>query len=236
MEKLSKEQLEELRKYDTPTVCNALESFGVRGRLEGYANPGMVLRVPYQKPMVGYAATARISGIQPGKKEMMMNYYEHVREMDDPTIAVIQDTDEVKVGSFWGEVNATVHKALGAVGTLTDGGVRDLKEVENLGFYFFSTELVVSHGNAHVDEYGCPVTICGLEVLPGDLLHADYHGITIIPPEIAPHLAEACKKAAAAEMPMLEPCRKAIADGVKPQIADIQCWRAAMDQKRKEME
>lgn len=236
MERLTKEQLEELRQFDTPTVCNALESFGIRPRTEGYGRPGMVLRTGGSRPMVGYAETAKVSGKYPGSGEKMMEYYEYVRTMEDPTIAVIQDIDPVRVGSFWGEVNATAHKALGTAGTLTDGGVRDLKETDELGFYFFSTELVVSHGYSHVDSCHCPVEICGVVIHPGDLIHADHHGFTIIPPETAPVLAQACRHAAAAELPMLEPCRKAIRDGVKPTIEEIRQWRKGMDQKRKEME
>lgn len=234
--KLTKEQLEELRKFDTPTICNAIESFRVRPQNAGYGNPGMLLRTGQEKPMVGYAATAKIGGTYPGNPEKMMEYYEHVREMADPTVAVIQDIDQTPTGSFWGEVNASTHMALGAVGTLTDGGVRDIKEVDELGFYFFSTSFVVSHGYNHVESYDCPVEICGLVVHSGDLIHADCHGFTIIPPEIAPKLAEACRKIADAELPMLVPCKEAVKKGVKPSMDEIRAWRAALAKKRKEVE
>lgn len=232
---LTKEQLEELREFDTPTICNAIEGFNIRPRTSGYANPGMLLRTGQKKPMVGYAATAKVGSMYPGEGAKMMEYYESVREMPDPTIAVIQDIDPIPKGSFWGEVNATTHMALGAIGTLTDGGVRDLEEVSELGFYFFSSSLVVSHGYTHVESYNCPVEICGLIIRPGDLIHADQHGVTVIPPEVAPKLAAACRRAAAAELPMLEPCREAIKKGVKPTMEEIRKWRADMDQKRKEL-
>lgn len=228
MTKLTKAQIEELRKFDTPTICNALESFEVRPRLSGYCNPGMVLRTRDEMPMVGYAATCKVGGSCPGDGDKMISYYGHVREMEDPTIAVVQDIDKLRVGSFWGEVNATVHKALGAVGTLTDGGVRDIGEVDGLGFSLFSTELVVSHGYTHVEDYDCPVTVCGLMIHPGDLIHADRHGVTIIPHEIAPMLADACRKAAEAELPMLNPCREAIKKGVKPTMEELRTWRKEM--------
>ncbi len=234
---LTKEQIEELQQFDSPTICNALETFNVCSRIESFMKPGMTPRTKLEKPMVGYAVTAKVSAMHPGKPEngeMLIKYYETVREMFDPTIAVIQDIDPSPIGSFWGEVQATVHKSLGAVGTLTAGGVRDLKEVEELGFSFFSTELLVSHGYIHVENFDCPVDVCGLTVLPGDLLHCDVHGVVKIPHEVAPKLAEACRKAAAAELPMLEPCRRAIQEGRKPTGDELRSWRKAMEQKRKE--
>ena len=238
MELLTKEQLEELRQFDGPTICNALETFGDQYRLEGYCKPGMQLRTAaLQKPMIGYAATVKASAMHPkaGSAEKLIAYYRTVRETPDPTIAVVQDIDPEPVGSFWGEVQATTHKSLGAVGTITAGGVRDVREVEELGFYFFSTDLLISHGYTHVEDFNCTVDIHGLAVNPGDLLFADCYGVVKIPHEIAPKLAEACRKAAAAELPMLEPCRKAIADGVKPTDEDLLAWRKAMEQKRKEV-
>ena len=235
---LTKDQLEELRQFDAPTISNALETFDAKYRVEGFTKPGMTPRTKLVKPMIGYAATAKVSATHPGKPEnadLVFKYYATVRETADPTIAVIQDIDPEPIGSFWGEVQATTHLALGAVGTLTDGGVRDLKEVEELGFNFFSTALLVSHAYIHVENYDCPVDICGLAVYPGDLLFADVHGVVKIPHEIAPKLAEACRKIAAAELPMLEPCRAAIKAGRKPTDEELRAWRKAMEQKRKEV-
>lgn len=238
MKKLTKEQIEELEMFDTPTVCNALETFHCRSRVEGYMKPGMILRTPAGKPMVGYAATAKAGGRfpRPDAHQKLMEYYGHVREMADPTIAVVQDIDKEPAAAFWGEVQATVHKSIGCVGTLTDGGVRDIKEAGELGFQFFSTSVEVAHGYTHVVECGCPVSILGLDIYPGDLLHADIHGVVKIPHEIAPVLAEACRKAAAAELPMLEPCRKAIAEGRKPTIEELGFWRNDMTEARKQAE
>lgn len=235
MERLSLEQLEELRKFDTPTVCNAVECFGVRKNTEGYMQPGMVLRTRDTTPVVGYAATAKCSAAYPDPDghKMLMGYYEHVREMADPTIAVVQDIDPVPVASFWGEVQATVHKSLGCVATLMQGGVRDIEEANELGFYFFSTEINVAHGYIHVEKFACPVQVLGLTINPGDLLHMDQHGVTVIPHEIAPRLARVCRKIADAELPMLEPCRKAIREGRKPTMAEIAAMREAMNAARK---
>lgn len=233
---LSKEQLDELCAFDGPTICNALEVFDLFPRTSGFTKPGMTLRTPTQKPMVGYAATVKVSARHPmpGAAEKLIAYYASVRETPDPTIAVVQDIDAEPIGSFWGEVQATTHKALGAIGTVTYGGVRDIKEVAELGFQFFSTDLLISHAYIHVESFGCPVEILGLTVNPGDLLFADQYGVVCIPHEVAPNLAAMCRKVADAELPMLEPCRKAIQTGVKPSTEDLMVWRKAMEQKRKE--
>jgi regulator of RNase E activity RraA len=233
---LTPEQIAELQQFDSPTVNNALETFDAKYRIEGFAKPGLVPRTRLPKPMIGYAATAKVSALRPATPEqaqLLFAYYQSVRDTQGPAIAVIQDIDPEPTGSFWGEVQATTHMALGAVGTLTDGGVRDLKEVDELGFSFFSTVLLVSHAFIHVEACSCPVEIRGLAVNPGDLLFADVHGVVRIPHEAAPRLAAACRRIAAAELPMLEPCRAAIAVGRKPTIEELRAWRFGMEAARK---
>ena len=237
MEKLTHEQLEELQEFDSPTICNAIETFNLRPKTAGFMKSGMQPRCPISKPMVGYAATAKVSAMNPAPKQnagMLFDLYESVREMQEPAIVVVQDIDPEPIGSFWGEVQVTSFMSLGAVGTITDGGVRDLVEAEELGFGYFSTSVLVSHAYIHVENFDCPVDVCGLTVNPGDLLHADRHGVVCIPAEIAPKLAGACRKVANAELVMLEPCREAIASGVKPTIDQMREWRTAMVHKRDE--
>jgi regulator of RNase E activity RraA len=232
---LIKEQIEELREFDTPTVWNALEGFKLRPNTEGFTWPGMLLRTPLDKPMIGYAVTAKVSGVNAPtaeEKEMMFAFFEDVRAMNGPVIAVVQDIDSRPIGSFWGEVQATTFKALGAVGTLTQGGVRDLNEVGPLGFHFFSTDIMVARAESHLVAHNCPVEICSLTVNPGDLLHADCHGAVVIPPEAAPKLAEACRRVSKAELFVLEPCRKMLKDGVKPTVDQLRQWRGEMSKNR----
>jgi regulator of RNase E activity RraA len=185
--------------------------------------------------MVGYAATAKVSGLEPPtaeQKEMMFAFFEDVRAMNAPVVAVVEDIDSRPIGSFWGEVQATTFKALGAVGTLTHGGVRDLNEAGPLGFYFFSTDIMVARAESHLIAHNCPAHICGMTVLPGELIHADCHGAVVIPAEAAPHLADACRRVSAAELFVLEPCRKAIQAGEKPTIAQLKEWRGEMAKHR----
>ena len=235
MKYLTDEQLEELREFDTPTVWNALAGFKIRQNIKGFTYPGLRLRTPNEKPMVGYAVTAKVSGNESPtaeQKEMLFDYLGDIRELGVPAIAVIKDVDEVQIGSFWGEVQATTFKSLGAVGTITDGGVRDLTEVSDLGFYFFSTVIMVARAESHLIDRDCTVNICGMEVNPGDLIHADKHGATIIPAEAASRLADACRRVANAELSVLEPCRKALKTGEKPSIEQLRKWRSEMAKNR----
>jgi len=235
MSNLTREQLEELREFDTPTIWNALEGFNLRPNTIGFSYPGLLLRTPNEKPMVGYAVTAKISGTDaptPEQKELMFTFFGDVLESKEPAIAVIQDIDDLPIGSFWGEVQATTFKALGAAGAITDGGVRDLNEVSRMDFYFFSTDIMIARAESHLVDRNCPVEICGMAVNPGDLIHADRHGATIIPTEVAPELAEACRRVMKAELFVLEPCRKAIQTGEKPTVEQLRKWRGEMSKLR----
>lgn len=231
---LSREQIEELRQFDSPTVYNAIDSFHIRPATSGFTKPGLSLNSPLDKPMVGYAVTAKVAAWNPGENaaQKLVEYYDTVLASPGPSVAVIEDIDEEPIGSFWGEVQATTHLALGCVGTITQGGVRDLNEAGPLGFYFFSTEVMVARGNTHIEEYGCPVTVCGLEIHPGDLIHADRHGAVIIPNEIADQVADACRAMQEAELAVLEPCRQAIRTGERPTAHEVGLWRKQMSQKR----
>jgi regulator of RNase E activity RraA len=86
-----------------------------------------------------------------------------------------------------------MHKAMGCVGCVTNGSVRDLDEVEPLGFHFFASHVAVSHAYVHIVEVGTPVRIGGLTVRPGDLLHGDKHGVTNIPNDLAPRIPDGVK-------------------------------------------
>jgi len=210
MAPLSLEQLEELKRYSTPTVCNAIELFEVRPRNEGFMLPTIVCRFPELPVCVGYAATATFRAAEPappGKEVSLEAYYEHILSLPAPRILVAQDLDPQPLGALFGEVNATLHQALGCVGHITNGGVRDLEECRALGFHFFSGCVLVSHAYVHLEGFGEPVQVGGVTVRPGDLIHADRHGVCLIPQEVAPRLAEACAIVEALERPLLELAR-----------------------------
>jgi regulator of RNase E activity RraA len=190
---LSPAQIEELRQISTPTISNAIETFDVRPRNEGFMNPEIKCILPELGAMVGYAATGKFMASRPGDKDeegMDRELWRHVLKIPSPRVVVVQDVDDPPcVGSLWGEVNGTIFSALGCSGTITNGGVRDLDEVRAMGFHFFASCVIPSHAYVHVVEAGKPVTIGGLTVHAGDLIHADQHGVITIPHEIAAEVA-----------------------------------------------
>jgi 4-hydroxy-4-methyl-2-oxoglutarate aldolase len=183
-----------LQTYNTPTVANAIEVFDVRPRNEGFMRPEIRCIFPNMGVMVGYAVTVKIQALTPGAKGSTIYPSEHwkdIMKVPAPRVVVVEDLDEPSgVGSLWGEVNANMHKAMGCVGVVTNGSVRDLDEVEPLGFHFFAQHVSVSHSYVHIVEVGTPVRIGGLTVRPGDLLHADKHGVTNIPLDLAARIPE----------------------------------------------
>lgn len=201
--------IESLRRFSTPTISNAIETFHVRHRMFGVTGAGIRCFFPELGPVVGYACTALVKTATPPDEPRRVNrrsYWEYVRRSPGPKVCVVQDLSPAPGGAYWGEVNASMHKALGASAVLTNGTVRDIDEVERLGFGFFASGLQVSHGFAHLEDYNQPVEIFGMRVEPGDLIHADKHGAVVIPIEIAPQLADAAQQVELSERLMLAAC------------------------------
>jgi 4-hydroxy-4-methyl-2-oxoglutarate aldolase len=183
---LTKEDLGALRKWPTPAISNAIELFNFQPRNTGFMLPEIQCRFPDLGIMIGYAVTAVITAdTSEGRRVPPPEWWEMIKKTPEPRIAVIHDLDRPVIGSFWGEVNGNIHKALGCVGTVTDGSVRDLDEVKELGFQFYSSCVTVSHAYVHLVEIGVPVKVGGLWVKPGDLLMGDKHGVIKVPLEIA---------------------------------------------------
>jgi 4-hydroxy-4-methyl-2-oxoglutarate aldolase len=206
--RLTADELEALRRYDTCTVANAIETFDVRPRTAGFASPEIRSIFPQMGVMVGYAVTARARAAEPADGSYSRHgWWDAIVAAPAPRVAVIQDLDDPPVGAFWGEVQSNIHKALGCLGCVTNGGVRDLREVEPLGFQYFAGSVMVSHGYVHMVDFGTPVTIGGLEIKTGDLIHADLHGVQVIPDEIAREIPAAAEKIIAKERTVISLCQ-----------------------------
>lgn len=209
---LAPEAIERLKQYNTPTVSNAIEVFDVRPRHVGYLPHKVRSLTPGLGVMVGYAVTSqtRASHDPNVGTDLTADYLRYVAGQPGPKVAVGQDLDDDPgLGAQFGEVNATIHQKLGCVGHVTDGCPRDVDEVEGLGFHLFGLNLCVSHAYVRLVDFGKPVSIAGCTVRPGDLIHADKHGVCIIPHEVAEGLADACAKVEQMERPLLECCRGA---------------------------
>ncbi len=203
-----------LREVDTPSVCNAIEvAQGKRG-FANFTRGTMLCSAPDEPAVVGYALTAKIAGLQPPEepadviKERRMRYYQYMSEGPSPSVAVIEDTDFPDcISAYWGEINTTVHKGFGLAGAVTNGVMRDLGDMAP-GFPVVAGSIGPSHGFVHVKDIECTVTVFGMTVNPGDLIHADRHGAVIVPADVIDDLAAALLKMMETEKLVLEPARQ----------------------------
>ncbi len=205
---ISNETLEALRRLSTPTVSNAIELFNLRPRNEGYLSPDVRCLFPELGVMVGHAVTLRFaaeqSAARPGSR---YDSWRYLLEIPEPRVLVLQDLDQPPgAGAYIGEVMATIHRRLGCIGAVTNGFVRDLDEVRPLGFHFFAAGVCVSHAYVHLVDFGTPVKVGGRIVHTGDLLHADKHGVLVVPKEIADKIPEAAARVAEREQRLIAHC------------------------------
>jgi 4-hydroxy-4-methyl-2-oxoglutarate aldolase len=189
-ESLSPELLDQLSKLSTCIVASAIETFDVRLRNTGFANYSVRCIFPGLPRLVGYAATARIRSADPPMEGRSYyarpEWWRHIQTIPKPRVVVVEDMDHRPgLGAFVGEVHANILMALGCVGIVTNGAVRDLRAVEPIGFQMFAGDVSVSHAYAHVFDFGGTVEVGGLKVRPGDLIQGDIHGVQTIPREVA---------------------------------------------------
>lgn len=204
-----------LRKVDTPTVCNAIEvAQGKRG-FNRFTRGTMQHSKPGDPAIVGFARTARISGVAPPNeaadviRARRMEYFRSMAAGSGPTAAVVEDVDYPNcIAGWWGEVHVAVHKGLGLAGAVTNGVLRDLDVIDD-GFPVLAGSIGPSHGFVHVVEIGTEVSIMGMRVAQGELIHADRHGALIIPTEVIPDLKQAIDTVVASENIVLGPAREA---------------------------
>jgi len=189
----------ELKRWNTPSVYNGWEQItGHNTGAEGFNLEPVTDYMPFMGPMAGYAVTLVI---EPGNRahvktsgDLIKQYWEYVASVKGPKIVVVQDLDKpVIYGSFWGEVNSNLHHALGCVGTITDGGIRDTIEMNNAGFKALARALCVGHAWSTPVMWNCEVKVFGRKVRPGQLIHADKHGFLVIPDEDQDKLLEATR-------------------------------------------
>jgi regulator of RNase E activity RraA len=211
-DKLTKALIAALTAVDTPTICNAIEIVEGRRATGGFTRTPVVAAFPALPPILGFARTATISAAAPSsaspkeQKALKIAYYRQL-ESDQPVIAVIEDTDDQPgIGAMWGEVNSAIHKGLGVAGGLTNGSIRDLDMLAP-GFQLLAGCIAPSHAHVHVTAVGIPVTVFGLRVHPGDLIHADKHGAVVIPPGMARELPKAVELNQRQEAPILTAAR-----------------------------
>jgi 4-hydroxy-4-methyl-2-oxoglutarate aldolase len=208
---LTTQQIDVLKKITSPSVANAIETFKVRPREEGNLSSDIRALFPELGPMVGYAVTCLIRaerGPIEGHRASIFGWWDFVQTIPAPRVIVVHDLDNPRgQGAQWGEVQANIHRALGCVGVVTDGSVRDLGEVRALGIQFCAAHVSVSHANVHMVDFGIPVKVGGVWIKPGDLIHGDQHGVLTLPEEIAPRIPEAIATVEADERKIISVCQ-----------------------------
>jgi len=208
MPRLTPDQLAALAAIDSPTVANAIERFAVRRRVDGYADRDLRCAFPQYGSMLGYAVTCTADSTTEARPDGagLIGLWAALEAAPKPSVLVIKDVGpHPRKGCHMGEIMATTAKVLGAVGCVSDGALRDVKEVEALGaFHYFCPGFVVSHGQPVILDVNVPVEIHGLPIAPGDLLHGDVNGLLVVPDAIAADVVAACEAVRTEERALLD--------------------------------
>lgn len=208
---ITNELLVLLRKLDTPTVCNAIEvAQGKRG-FNRFTRGTMQHSRPGEPAIVGFARTAKISGLAPPVepsdviRSRRMDYFRSMASGDGPTVSVVEDVDFPNcIAGWWGEVHVAVHKGLGMSGAVTNGVMRDLDVMDD-GFPVLAGSVGPSHGFVHVLKIGGQVDVMNMKVRQGDLIHADRHGALVIPTDVIDVLKKAIETVIASARYCIDP-------------------------------
>lgn len=187
----SNDTLAALAGWDTPSLSNALDSLRLREFNTGYTD-GSISRITGSAPMVGIAVTARMAARNPGDDAVpVARLHEQVAAVDGPVVVVVEDVDDpAGAGAFLGEVNGSLLAALGIAGLVTNGRVRDVNELRQLGYSVFARGLCVARSYMRLVDVGSAVTVAGMTVSPGDIIHGDEHGVLDIPTEAIPQILD----------------------------------------------
>jgi 4-hydroxy-4-methyl-2-oxoglutarate aldolase len=209
---VNKELIQSLKRLDSCTVANAIETFDVRLRNIGFTDSTVHCIFKDLPPMAGYAVTARVRTSEPPMEGLRYfdrtDWWNYILTIPAPRIVVAEDTDaHPGLGSFIGELHANILMAQGCVGVVTNGAVRDLPAVRAAGFQMFAGNVSVSHAYAHIYEFGRPVEVSRMKVQPGDLLHGDLHGVQTVPMEIAAKIPTVAQEMIEQDQKLIALCR-----------------------------
>lgn len=214
-EPLSGEALRALAAFDTPTICNALELVTPERRAFGFNRRPLVAPFPALKPIVGYARTIMVRSREPhprdkaAARQKRLGWYEYVAAAPQPSIVLMQDVDgpDAGFGAFWGEVQSNVHKALGCIGVVTDGAIRDI-DVWADGFMALAGSIMPSHAHVDIVDFGNTVSVAGMIVASDDIVHADRHGAVVVPRAAVAALPAAVATLVKREKVLLDACKR----------------------------
>ena len=198
-EQLSYGELLELKRWNTPTIYNGWGQItNCDMARDGFNLEPTCDYMPQMGPMIGYAVTIVVQPSNPEHSENNPDGWaqcrQYIASAAGPKIVVVQDLDKPNTyGAFWGECNANIHRALGCVGTITDGAIRDVDEMCNAGFKAIARQMCVGHSHSFPVRWDCEVEVFGRKIQSGQLIHADKHGFLVVPKEDEARLLEAAK-------------------------------------------
>ncbi len=204
----SRDDLKALQQWDTPTICNGLEIVAPGRRAMGFTVEPVVAAHPKLPPMVGVARVGMIRAKEAprGPVADRLDWYDYVADAQFPSVVVLQDLDDRPgYGAWWGEVHSTVHKALGALGCVTNGSFRDCDMLAP-GFQIVGGRIGPSHAHVHMVDFGKPVNIFGMNVAHDDVVHADLHGAVVVPADAVRKLPDAIALCTRREKVILDIC------------------------------
>jgi regulator of RNase E activity RraA len=209
---LTPDQLETLRRLDACTLANAIETFHERLRNEGFTDGTVRCLFPQLPPMVGYAATVKVRGSAPPTADSLYpdrtDWWNYILSLPAPRVLVVHDiATRPGLGTLLGAVHVNILRALGCVGAVTNGSVRDIPAAEKLGFHLFAGNISVSHAYVHIVEVGGQVEIAGLKIQSGDLLHGDLHGVQSVPPAVVGRISSVAARIVAKEQELIALCQ-----------------------------
>jgi 4-hydroxy-4-methyl-2-oxoglutarate aldolase len=225
---LTPELIDRFRRFDSASVSNAIETFDLRLRNEGFADGRLRCLFPHQTAVIGHAVTARIRCSAPppvghGYHDRT-DWWNYIVSVPAPRIVVVEDVDDRPgLGAFVGDVHAQILRALGCAAYATNGTVRDVEEVRELEFQMFAAGPAVSHAFAHIVDFGEPVEVGGLSVSTGDVLFGDAGGLLSVPPAILLEIPDAIDRLNSKEAQVIAFCRSPhfSIDGLRALVRDL---------------
>ena len=209
----TKKLLAQLAEIDTPTICNTMDVLKIEYASKGFITQPFVCIDPEAPPIVGFAKTATCRSLEPSSMSpaeatnLREAYWDYIAAKPQPGICVMQDLDGERAGfgAMWGEVNSNIHQALGCLGLVTNGSIRDIDMWAD-DFQAIAGLVGPSHGHVHYVGFGGDVQVLGMWVKDGDLIHADGHGAVVIPKDIAHQIPATAAMQARREKVVLDAC------------------------------
>ena len=199
----------QLIKYDTPTVCNALELLDPNYQNSGYTKKEFFCLNKTLSPIIGFVRTAKIFSNDKNMRmtsKQKIQYYRYMATEKVPKICIIEDSNQNPVGCFWGEVQTNIHKNLGFKGVITNGSIRDLNDVAN-NFQILARSVLPSHSCLQLKSIGKTIKICDQQFKHNDIVHADQHGAVKISSKYLEKLPKAINQVIKNEKPILNLCK-----------------------------